>query len=149
MYMRKVFIFSLILLTLSYAQSPDRQLLEFESQLQKQGLKYKSKRLSGEAVYAHRNVTLRLWFNHRVNVLSAWIVPRRDYRDNLQTLDFLSSAVRTFCGADQKEVQAFREVVAYNISHTRSAPVKVGKCSGELRHITEFMSWELLLTVRE
>lgn len=137
------------MLHLAYGQTPERQLLEFELQLQRLGLKYKSKKAQDEAVYAHRNVTLRVGFNQKVHSLSAWIVPRRDYRDNLQTLDFLSSAVRTFCGANQQEVEAFRNSVAHTISHTRSAPIKAGKCSGELRHITEFMNWELFLTVRE
>ncbi len=142
-------IFLLLYLGLAYSQNLERQFFEFESLLQKSSLKYKKKSSTDEVVYAHRNATLRVQFSDRVLGISAWIVPRRDYRENRQTLDFISSAVRVFCRADESEVSKFRENLAYSITHTRSASIKVGSCSGELRHVVEFMNWELLLKVEQ
>ncbi|RME08337.1 MAG: hypothetical protein D6804_07530, partial [Aquificota bacterium] len=87
------FWFSILLIfAFALGENLDRQLLEFENLLQRHGLRFKKKKSVEEAVYAHRNVTLRVQYNHRVHFMSAWIVPRRDYRDNRRTLDFLSYA---------------------------------------------------------
>ncbi len=91
-----------------------------------------------EVVYAHRNLTLRIEKpGDKVFGLSAWIVPRRDYRENKQTLDFLFSTVRVFCKMKDREVSKFIETISYSIN--------MGTCKGELHHVIEMMSWELLL----
>ncbi|MEJ7621799.1 MAG: hypothetical protein WKI49_04715 [Aquificaceae bacterium] len=136
----------LFIVAVSYPQTLDRQFFEFESLLQKNALRYKKQTRADEVIYAHRNLTLRVEkSNNRVYGLSAWIVPRRDYRENKQTLDFLSSAVRVFCKAKDHEVSRFVETISYSITHTKSTSIDVGTCKGELRHVIAMMSWELLL----
>ncbi|QID33289.1 hypothetical protein [Pampinifervens florentissimum] len=132
---------------MAYPQNLERQFFECKSLLQKNALRYKKKRSSDEMVYAYRNATLRGQFSDRVYSMSVWIVPRRCYRENRHTLDFISSVVRVFCKADEPEVSKFRESVACSITHTRCTSLKVGLCSGKLCHVVEFTSWELLLRV--
>ncbi|WP_213032516.1 hypothetical protein, partial [Acinetobacter baumannii] len=130
----------LFIVAVSYPQTLDRQFFEFESLLQKNALRYKKQTRADEVIYAHRNLTLRVEkSNNRVSGLSAWIVPRRDYRENKQTLDFLSSAVRVFCKAKDHEVSRFVETISYSITHTKSTSIDVGTCKGELRHVIEMM----------
>lgn len=136
----------LFVVAVSHPQTLDRQFFEFESLLQKHALRYKKQMRADEVIYAHRNLTLRIEkTGARVSGLSAWIVPRRDYRENKQTIDFLSSGVRVFCKAKDNEVNRFVETLSYSITHTKSTSVNVGTCKGELRHVIEMMSWELLL----
>ncbi len=135
---KRTILFLFALISLSHPQTLDRQFFEFESLLQKNDLKYKKQARVDEAVYAHRNFTLRIEKpSNNVSGLSAWVVPRRDCRENIQTLDFLSSTVRVFCKVKDQEVSRFIETISYSIN--------VGTCKGELHHVIEMMSWELLL----
>ncbi len=135
---KRTILFLFALISLSHPQTLDRQFFEFESLLQKNDLKYKKQARVDEAVYAHRNFTLRIEKpSNKVSGLSVWVVPRRDYRENIQTLDFLSSTVRVFCKVKDQEVSRFIETISYSIN--------VGTCKGELHHVIEMMSWELLL----
>jgi len=147
---KRAILFLFALISLSHPQTLDRQFFEFESLLQKNALRYKKQTRADEVIYAHRNLTLRVEkLSNKVSGLSAWIVPRRDYRENKQTLEFLSFAVRVFCKAKDHEVSRFVETISYSITHTKSTSIDVGTRKGELRHVIEMMSWELLLGLDE